>query len=284
MQEKKTAIITGGNAGIGYETSLALAKQGFRVIIIGRTKQKCEQAVYEINQSTQNDNCSYYLCDLSSQNEIKKTSALIRNDLKVVDVLINNAGQVYTHYEESEDGIEMQFATNHLAYFLLTYELLPLLKKSTNARIICVSSNSHYRGQLNFNNLYFKDSYSFFKAYAQSKLCNVLFTYKLARFLKPFSITVNVLHPGLVKTSIGTKQVKWWEALAWKIWSSRGISIEEGAKTSIYLATSNEVKNISGLYWNKCTSQKSSAISYDQQLQNQLWELSEKLCNIHYEE
>ncbi|MEI6311055.1 MAG: SDR family oxidoreductase [Bacteroidota bacterium] len=283
MQAKKTAIITGGNAGIGYETSLALAKQGFRVIIIGRTKQKCKQAVYDINQSTQNDNCSYYLCDLSSQDEIKKTAALIRNDIEVVDILINNAGQVYTHYQESQDGIEMQFATNHLAYFLFTYEMLPLLKKSTEARIICVSSNSHYRGQIDFNNLYFKNSYNFFKVYAQSKLCNVLFTYKLAELLKPLSITVNVLHPGLVKTLIGTKQVKWWEALAWKIWSIRGISIAEGAKTSIYLATSNEVKNTSGLYWNKCASQKSVDISYDKQLQNQLWELSEKLCNIHYE-
>jgi NAD(P)-dependent dehydrogenase (short-subunit alcohol dehydrogenase family) len=256
MNSKKV-LITGGNAGIGFETSKALALKGYRVIILGRTKQKCEDAVYQINQIAQNDYCTYYLCDLSNQNEIKKTAQLISEQHHSLDILINNAGQVFTEYNESVDGIEMQFATNHLAYFLLTYELIPLLQKSTEARIINVSSNSHYRGKVDFNNLYFKNNYKFFDAYAQSKLCNVLFTYALAEKLKNSNITVNALHPGLVKTSIGTKN-------------------------TIYLASSDEVKNTTGKYWNKCKAQESLKTSYDKDIQEKLWKLSEDLCKIDY--
>lgn len=278
----KKVIVTGGNAGIGFETSLALAKLGFEVIIIGRTKQKCEDAVYKINQTVSDANCNYYICDLSNQAAIKEVANSIKSKHRTIDVLINNAGQVFTSYQESVDGIEMQFATNHLASFLLTYELLPLLKNAEKARIINVSSNSHYRGKIAFDNLYYKNKYHFFNVYAQSKLCNVLFTYALAEKLKNTSITVNALHPGLVKTSIGTKNVKWWESLAWTLWSRLGISIEDGAKTSIYLASSNEVANITGKYWNKCQSQKSIDSSYDTNIQNKLWNLSEDLCKINY--
>jgi NAD(P)-dependent dehydrogenase (short-subunit alcohol dehydrogenase family) len=281
MNSKKV-LITGGNAGIGFETSKALALKGYRVIILGRTKQKCEDAVYQINQIAQNDYCTYYLCDLSNQNEIKKTAQLISEQHHSLDILINNAGQVFTEYNESVDGIEMQFATNHLAYFLLTYELIPLLQKSTEARIINVSSNSHYRGKVDFNNLYFKNNYKFFDAYAQSKLCNVLFTYALAEKLKNSNITVNALHPGLVKTSIGTKNTKWWESLAWTLWSKLGISVADGAKTSNYLASSDEVKNTTGKYWNKCKAQESLKTSYDKDIQEKLWKLSEDLCKIDY--
>ena len=280
--ENKRVIITGGNAGIGFETALALAKLNFEVIIIGRTKQKCEHAVYSINQSVTNANCVYFICDLSNQTAIKEVARQLRLRYNSIDVLINNAGQVFTTYEESIDGIEMQFATNHLASFLLTYELLPLLKKAAIARIINVSSNSHYRGKIAFDNLYYKNQYHFFNVYAQSKLCNVLFTYALADKLKNTSITVNALHPGLVKTSIGTKNTKWWESLAWTLWSSIGISIQKGAKTSIYLASSNEVEKITGKYWNKCKSQDSIASSYDIDIQNKLWKISEDLCKINY--
>jgi NAD(P)-dependent dehydrogenase (short-subunit alcohol dehydrogenase family) len=278
----KKVIVTGGNAGIGFETSIALAKLGFEVIIIGRTKQKCEDAVYKVNQSVANANCNYFICDLSNQAAIKEVASLIKAKYNTIEVLINNAGQVFTSYQESIDGIEMQFATNHLASFLLTYELLPLLKKAEKARIINVSSNSHYRGKVAFDNLYYKNHYHFFNVYAQSKLCNVLFTYALAEKLKNTSITVNAIHPGLVKTSIGTKNVKWWESLAWTLWSSIGISVAEGAKTSIYLASSTEVENISGKYWNKCISQKSIESSYDIDIQNKLWKVSEDLCKINY--
>ena len=140
----------------------------------------------------------------------------------------------------------MQFATNHLAPFLLSYELLPLLKQAQKARIVNVSSNSHYRGTMNFEDIGYKNQYNFFKVYAQSKLCNVLFSYYLSRLLAKDQITVNVLHPGLVKTNIGAKNTKWWESLAWSIWSSRGISVIDGAKTSIYLASSPEVECVTG--------------------------------------
>lgn len=278
----KRIVITGGNAGIGYETALALAKLGHFVSIIGRTKHKCEQAVYSINQATQNDHCNYFLCDLSDQNEIKKTALLIRAKYDIIDVLINNAGQVFTSFQTNEAGIEMQFATNHLAYFVLSFELLPLLQKSSDARIINVSSNSHYRGKIDFSNLYFKEKYKFAQVYAQSKLCNVLFTYKLADLLASQHITVNALHPGLVRTKIGTKNTKWWESLAWKLWSLRGISVEEGAKTSIYLASDIAGQKNSGKYWNKCKMQESSPISYDRDLQDKLWEISEGLTAVNY--
>lgn len=280
----KTAVITGANAGIGYETALQLAIQGFEVCIVGRSEPRCKEAVSNIQKQCPSAHISYAIADLSSQQSIKHVAIDIRNRFPILDVLINNAGQVFSKYETSVDGIEMQFATNHLAYFLLTNELLPSLLKSKQGRIINVSSNSHYHGSIHFDDLFFEKKYSFFKAYAQSKLCNVFFTFRLASLLQHTHITVNALHPGLVRTHIGEKNTKWWEALAWKLWSMKGISQAEGARTSVYLASAADLSQQSGKYWSKCKIKEPDAQLSDENISQKLWHISEQYCHVNFQE
>lgn len=195
--------------------------------------------------------------------------------------MINNAGGVFSEFQLSEDGIEMTLATNHFSFFLLTNLLLDLLKNSDNARIVNVSSDSHYKGKIDFNSFTQNQDYFILKAYEQSKLANVFFTQELAKRLKDHNVTVNALHPGFVNTNIGTKGTQWYANWIWSLASKiGGLSIENGAKTSIYLASSDEVKNVTGKYFDKCKSVAPSKISKDEKLQKEIWEISEKLCPI----
>lgn len=249
----KNILITGGNAGIGLATAIALAKQGANIYIVSRSNDKAQQAVKQIIEQSGNNHIHYFTANLSSQKSIRQLTRQIKTQLSVVDVLINNAGGVFPEYQLSEDGLEMTIATNHFAYFLLTNLLLDLIKKSDYARIINVASDSHYSGKIDFDSFCNKKPYRISKAYAQSKLANVLFTNRLAALLSNSHITVNSLHPGVVKTNIGNKNVQWYASLAWSLFSGwRGVTVEEGAQTSIYLASSPHVKGISGKYFDKC--------------------------------
>ena len=197
-----------------------------------------------------------------------------------IDVLINNAAAVYHKYGITEEGIERQFAVNHLGPFYLTSLLLNRIKKSGNGRIITVSSHSHYKATLDFDDIFMKNKYGGNQMYKRTKLCNVLFTYELARRLKQTWITVNCLHPGMVQTAIGGKHAGWFIKLAW--WLIKllkgAITVEYGAATSIFLAQSQEVKNITGKYFYRCKPKDSDPLSYDEDLAKKLWELSSKLC------
>ncbi len=276
----RNVIITGGNAGIGLATSIALAKQGANIYFVSRGKDKAEEAVKTIVAESGNKNVKYFLANLSSQKSIRKLASEIKNEMSVIDVLINNAGGTFTDFTLSEDGLEMTIATNHFAYFLLTNLLLDTIKKSDYARIVNVASGSHYQGKIDFESFTKNKSYFIMKAYGQSKLANVLFTNELADRLKDTNITVNSLHPGFVKTQIGNKNASWYSNLFWSIITLGAISVEDGAKTSVYLASSPEVKSVTGKYFDKCKEKKAAALALDKELGKQLWKKSEELCPI----
>jgi NAD(P)-dependent dehydrogenase (short-subunit alcohol dehydrogenase family) len=175
----------------------------------------------------------------------------------------------------------MTIATNHFAYFLLTNLLLDLIKKSEYGRIVNVASDSHYRGVIDYESFTKNKNYFILRAYAQSKLANVLFTFELAERLKGTHVTANCLHPGFVKTDIGSKGAKWYARLLWDLYSSiGGISLEAGAKTSVYLASSEEVKGISGKYFDKCRMKEPLALAKSREAQQELWAKSEKFCPL----
>lgn len=279
-------MVTGGNAGIGYETARALAETGANLIIVSRTREKAEEAVASIRSQAPDSQIDYVLADLSSMKSIRRAGDEIRGKFNTLDVLVNNAGTWFSKLELTEDGIERQFAVNHLAYFLLTHELLGTLSASQDGRIICVGSDSHFHGKLHFEDFSLKNNYHGLRAYAQSKLANVMFAYELDRRLKERgleNISVNCVQPGRVNTDIGLKHTISFHALAWKIRRLGGLSPAKGAATSIYLASEEAAKGQSGKYWDKCQPKPSSPASYDAEAAARLWEISESLCGIpHY--
>jgi NAD(P)-dependent dehydrogenase (short-subunit alcohol dehydrogenase family) len=279
----KNCVVTGGNAGIGYETALALAKAGANLIIVSRDREKALEALESIRLQASDSQIDYVLADLSSNKSIRRAADEILHKFATIDVLVNNAGTWFSKLEFTEDGIERQFAVNHLAYFLLTHELLGALAASRDGRIICVGSDSHFRGKLHFDDFSLRNNYHGLRAYAQSKLANVMFAYELDRRLKEKgleNISVNCVQPGRVNTDIGLKHTISFHALAWKIRRLGGLSPATGAATSVYLASEEAVKGQSGKYWEKCRPKPSSHHSYHREEAARLWDISESLCGI----
>lgn len=273
-------MITGANAGIGFETAKAIASMQGEVLLVARTREKAERAKKQILAETGNGQIYTFAADMGIQADVKRLGAEIRSQFDRIDVLINNAGTFYSKLTYTVDDIETVFAVNHLGYFQLTHELYPLLQEAPSARIINVSSDSHYSGKIDLKNLSLKGRYNGLRSYAQSKLANVLFTYELDRRKLDSNISVNVLHPGLVITDIGVKNTLWWHGLIWKWRRNSGVTVAEGAQTSIYLATSDEVEGMTGKYWYQCKAKKSSKLSYDETLATQLWDISLELSGI----
>jgi NAD(P)-dependent dehydrogenase (short-subunit alcohol dehydrogenase family) len=278
--EKKICLITGATAGIGLETAKGIANKNIHVVLVGRSKGKCEQAIQYIKATNAGASLNYLICDLSSQKSVRQLAKDFLETYNRLNILINNAGAVFSELQYSEDEIEMQFAVNHLAPFLLTNLLLDILKESAPARIVNVSSHSHYRGKINFDDLYHTEKYWAMTVYEQSKLANVLFTYELDRMLEDTGVTVNALHPGVVDTTIGNTNSKGVVSFAWRVIRLFGMSAADGAKTSIYLATSEEVATTSGKYFNKCKPKKSSRASFDKEAALKLWQISETLTKL----
>lgn len=277
----KIILITGASSGIGLATAEALAAKGAELILAARNEVKLKSAAEKIQSKTGNDKIKYFVCDFSSQASIRKLAENVKKNYTQIDVLINNAGGVFPEFKLTEDGLEMTIATNHFAYFLLTNLLIDLVKRSDYARIVNVASGSHYEGKIDYDSFTQNKGYFILKAYAQSKLANVLFTAELSERLKGTNITVNCLHPGFVKTDIGNKDTQWYSKLFWTLSSKlAGISVEAGAKTSVYLASSDEVKGISGKYFDKCRTKEPSKIAQDRTLQKELWLKSEEFCSI----
>lgn len=277
----KICMITGATDGIGKVTAHALAKQGATVIIVGRNRQKSMATVSEIRQESGNANVEYMLADLSSQQAIRELAEQFKSKYQELHVLLNNAGAMFMSRQESVDGIEMTFALNHLNYFLLTHLLLDTIKASAPARIVNVSSRAHKRLKtLDFDNLQGEKSYSGMSAYMISKLGNVLFTYELAKRLQNSQVTVNALHPGVVATQFGANNGGWFGKLIRKFFNLFCISVEEGAKTNIYLASSPDVEGVTGKYFNECKAIRSSKLSNDEDVAQRLWKISEELTGI----
>lgn len=277
----KIVLVTGSSSGIGLATAEALAAQGAQIILTARSEEKLKEAASQIAGKTGNKNISYHIADFSSQKSIRALADQIKKSYPRIDVLINNAGAVFPEFKLSEDGLEMTIATNHFAYFLLTNLLLELIKKSDYARIVNVASGSHYQGKIDTESFTKDKGYFILNAYAQSKLANVLFTFYLAEQLKGTQVTVNCLHPGFVKTDIGNKETQWYSRLFWTLSSKiAGISVASGAKTSVYLASSESVKGVTGKYFDKCKEKDPAPLAKDEQLQKDLWNISALFCPI----
>jgi NAD(P)-dependent dehydrogenase (short-subunit alcohol dehydrogenase family) len=274
-------MVTGANSGLGKETALGLAKMDAHVVMVCRNQAKGEKVQDEIKQSSGNSNVDLLLADLSSQQSIRQ---LVRDFTQRYDrlhVLINNAGSVFLQRRLSVDGIEMTFALNHLASFLLTNLLLDVLKASAPARIINVSSIAHTEGFIDLDDLQANKQYRLMRAYAQSKLANVLFTYALAQRLEGTGVTVNCLHPGTVATNIWSQPLPGFlKPLGTTAAKFFGITAEEGAQTSLYLASSADVEGVTGKYFYKCKERPSAHISYDVAVQQKLWEKSAEMTGI----
>ncbi|MHB1354460.1 MAG: SDR family oxidoreductase [Anaerolineae bacterium] len=269
----KICLVTGATSGIGQAAALGLALQGATVVIVGRDEAKCTAAVNSIVQRTGNVHIDYLVADLASQQEVRRLAQEYLQRYDKLDVLINNAGTNRLVRQLSPDGIELVFATNHLSHFLLSHLLLDRLKQSAPSRIVVVSSYYHRQARLDFERL----QAGGLNAYPLSKLANLLFTYELARRLEGSGVTVNALNPGLVRTHIGL-DIPGLASVVMRLMNHfAGISVEEGAKTSIYLATSPEVEGVSGKYFQKCQPVASSPISYDRAAAERLWRISEEL-------
>src|SRR5437763_607697 len=275
----KICMVTGANSGIGKATALALAQLGATVVMVCRDRARGEEARSEITTKSRNTAVDLMQADLSSQQSIRHLVEHFQHHYTHLHVLINNAGASFPGRRETVDGLEMTFAVNYLAPFLLTHLLLDVLKASAPARIVNVSSNSHEAGYIKLENLQSKNPYRSMKVYGQSKLAVVLFTYELAHRLQGTGVTVNCLHPGFVATHFGQRDVGPAFRLLVKVIGSFGASPEKGAKTSISLASSPEVEGVTGHYFVKSLPRRSATISYDESLQQHLWEQSAQLVN-----
>lgn len=278
----KICLVTGATAGIGRVTAQSLAEAGAKVILVSRSKEKCISVVKEIKQQTSNKEVEFIAADLCLQKDIHRLAEEFKKSYSQLDVLVNNAGAIFTSYQLSKDGLEMTFALNHLNYFLLTNLLIDSLKASPAARVVNVSSIAHERGKINFEDLQYQNKYSGWGAYSQSKLANVLFTYELARKLAGTKITANTLHPGVVGTNFGSNNKGLMGKIVQLYLKLFSISDIAGAQTSIYLATSPEIENVTGKYFIKNKACTSAPSTYDQNLAAKLWEISLELTNLKF--
>lgn len=278
----KTVVVTGANQGIGKAAAIALAAKGAHVILVARNREKGEAARAEV-QAAGPGAAELVVADLSSQSEVRRAAAEIKARHERLHVLINNAGVFVPERHTTVDGLEETFALNHLGYFLLTRELLDRLRAGAPARIVNVSSEAHRGAKMQWDDLQFERTrYRGFKAYGQSKLANILFTYELARRLEGTGVTANCLHPGVIASGFGQTYGGAVSVLV-KIARPFLLTPEEGAKTTVYLASSPEVEGVSGKYFSKCKPVRSNAVSNDEQSQQKLWALSEGLIKARAE-
>jgi NAD(P)-dependent dehydrogenase (short-subunit alcohol dehydrogenase family) len=277
--KNKICLITGATSGIGQATAMALAQQGATVIVAGRDEERCQSTVAHIQQETGNFHVDYLLGDLSVQAQVRTMAENFESRYQRLDVLVNNAGAINLFRQVSADGIEMTFAVNHLAYFLLTELLLDTLKASAPARVVNVASNSHYGQHLDFDNLELKRGYNPMRAYGRSKLCNLYFTYELARRLEGTGVTVNAMHPGFVATNMAANN-GWLVRLFLPLVHRNSLTPEQGASTAVYLASSPDVEGVTGKYFVREREVESDSISYDESVARRLWEVSEKLTGL----
>ena len=275
----KTCLITGCTSGIGEVTARELARLGASVVITARTQEKLSRSIEILRSQSGNERVSGLVADLSAQDQVRSLAAQFMSQNDRLDVLVNNVGAIYFRRYLSVDGIEMNYAANHLAYFLLTNLLLEMIISSSPSRIINVSSSSHQGQVIDFDDLECQNNYQFMRAYGKSKLANILFTYELARRLEGRGVTANALHPGLVGTNIAGNNgwlLRFFLPL-WRIWA---MDPDRGAETSIYLATSPEVEGVSGKYFYQKESIPSSEYTHDQQVAERLWEVSAKMTGL----
>lgn len=276
----KTVLITGATSGIGLEAAGAMAGAGARTIIVGRNPDKTSAVLELIRRRSGSGSVESLLCDFTSQAAIHLLAEKVRERCPRLDVLVNNAGTVFARRTLTGDGIEATFAVNHLGYFLLTRLLLDRLVASAPARIVNVASREHYRGTLDFGDLGFEHGYTIMKAYARSKLANVLFTRRLARILEGTGVTANAVHPGVIATHIWDGAPAWTQPLFAVIKPLFMSTPAEGAARITYLASNPEVAGASGCYFEKNRPRPPSELALDEALGERLWEVSARLTGL----
>lgn len=274
--KNKVCLVTGATGGIGLLTAQALAQMGGTVVVVSRSAQKCADTVSRLKIATANPNVDYIAGDLSVMSQVKQVADQFLQRYDRLDVLVNNAGAVFSSRQVSADGYEMTMALNHLSYFYLTHLLQDRLLKSAPARIVNVSSDAHRGGSINFDDLMSEQKYSSFGVYSMSKLANILFTNELARRLEDTGVTANSLHPGFVASNFGKSNGGIW-GIFMPVIQLFAISPAKGAETSIYLASSPEVEGVTGQYFNKKKAVKAADAAYDQAAQKRLWDVSDEL-------
>lgn len=276
----KSVLITGGTGGIGRATAIGLASMGARVGITGRDRARTDRAAADIARSSGNRRIDAFAADMSSQSEVRRLAGNVLDAYPRLDVLINNVGGFWSHRHITADGLERTFALNHLAPFLLTQLLLDRLVASAPARIVTVSSGAHSLGSINFDDLMGEQGYSGQRAYNQSKLANVMFTYELARRLAGTGVTATVLHPGMTSTAFGAEDTArgWGPMIA--VMKRFMQTSQKGAETSIYLASAAEAEGVTGRYFTGRTAKKSHASTYDASTTARLWRVSSDLASL----
>ncbi|MEN8159600.1 MAG: SDR family oxidoreductase [Myxococcota bacterium] len=276
----KTIVLTGATSGIGRATALGLARLGTRLILVGRDPGRAEETRAAIRETTARDDVEILLGDFASQAEVRRVADEILARTDAIHVLLNNAGVTLMRRSETQDGLETTFAVNHLAYFLLTGLLLPrILAAAPGARIVNVASDAHRFGALDFDDLQSERSYGGMRVYGRSKTANILFTVELARRLEGRGVTVNALHPGAVATRLGRGHGPVLDLVQ----RAAGVFMkrpEQGAETSLYLATSPEVEAVTGRYFASCREKEPEAYATDGVSARRLWEISAQLTGL----
>jgi len=275
----RTVLVTGGTAGIGRATALGLATMGAHLAITGRDQERTEGAAREI-RAAGGGQVDVFVADLSSQSEVRRLAEEVLQSLSRIDVLVNNVGGYWNTRHVTADGLEHTFALNHLAPFLITNLLLDRLKQSAPARVVTVSSNAQAMGRIDFDDLHGERSYSGARAYDQSKLANVLFTYELARRLPATSVTANALHPGVVSTSFGAEDPGRVQRLLVPFIRPFMKAPAQGAATSIHVASAPGLELVTGRYFAKGKPKRSSKRSYDEAAAARLWQVSADLVGL----
>lgn len=275
----KVMLVTGATNGIGRATAELLARSGATVVLVGRDPARADRAVQEIQQSTGNKNVSALLGDLALQRDVRRVAQEFKSQFDRLDVLVNNAGAMFSSREETAEGIEKALAVNYLSQFLLTRELLPLIEKNDQTRIVNLTSDAHLQGKVNFDDLQFRGLYWTGWVYGAVKRMIVMYTRELARILrqKGSGATVNCLHPGLIKTGIGQDSGKAMAFIMGLLMKYAAAPVSEGAENVVWLATSREVDGVSGMYFEKRKRSRPAKQALDDGACSRLWVESEKL-------
>lgn len=272
----KRVLLTGSTNGIGEVTAIELAKMGAELTLVARSKEKADATLQKIKAAAPTANVEFLFGDLSLIADVRRVASEYKARHKKLHVLINNAGATFSKRELTKEGHEMTFALNHLGYFVLTTELLDLLKASAPARVVSLASEGHRMGKINFDDLESARRYDGVFVYSTSKLMNVLFSFELARRLEGTGVTSNAVHPGVVNTGFG-KNTPGWFSVVVKTFSPFFLSAEKGALTTLHVATSPDVEKVTGKYFAKSREKKPSKAALDAEAAKRLWEVTEKI-------
>ncbi|HWY16570.1 MAG TPA: SDR family oxidoreductase [Rhizomicrobium sp.] len=274
---QKVVVMTGASSGIGEVAADRLAAKGARIVFVARDRSRGQETLKHLQAIAPDAEHKAHYADLTRLAEMKRVATEIAESEPEIDILLNNAGALFNARKVTEDGLEMTFALNHMAYFVLTSLLR--LRLAAGARIVSTASDAHKGAQLDFSDLQSERNYSGFGAYGRSKLCNILFTRELARHLKDAGVTANCLHPGFVATRFGD-QSGGVMSLAVRAAKNFAITPEQGAQTIVYLASSPEVAEITGGYFYKCRQTTPTREAQNDDDARRLWEASARIAGI----